>query len=91
MEKVVVGKIEEYDVYYLPEKDTIFCKNTAVPYDKMRIVLIERKYDRAQIKADLEAFIDGGLVELGCLTTTVENCEEINKNIKKIKRTWKRI
>ena len=32
-----------------------------------------------------------GMVSLGCLTTTLENCIEINKEIKKIKKDVKRI
>ena len=26
----IVGKIEGFDVHYVPEKDILFCKNTAI-------------------------------------------------------------
>ena len=92
MPNFVVGSIEDHDVIYVSEKDILFCKNTTVPYTKMREVLIEREYDRCEIKHDLIASIsDTGMVSLGCLTTTLENCIEINKEIKKIKKDVKRI
>lgn len=92
MPNFVVGSIEDHDVIYVSEKDILFCKNTSVPYNKMRGVLIDREYDRCEIKNDLIATIsDTGMVSLGCLTTTLENCIEINKEIKKIKKDVKRI
>ena len=90
MPNYVVGSIENYDVIYVSEKDILFCKNTTVAYDKMRAVLIEREYDRCEIKSDLIASISNDMVTLGCLTTTLENCIEINKEIKKIKKDVKR-
>lgn len=36
----IVGEVEGYPVIYIEEKDTIFCKNTAVKYS-----LLKRLYD----------------------------------------------
>lgn len=91
MSQHIVGKIEHYDVIYVPEKDIIFCKNTTVPYKLMKAVLIDREMDRVEIKSDLVASINKEIVQLGCLSTTVENCESINKQIKKIKISYGKI
>lgn len=85
----IVGSIEGYDVIYVSEKDIIFCKNTSVAYDKMRAILINRECDRGQIKNDLVVSVCDNSVALGCLTTTLDNCSKINKEIKKIKR-WEK-
>jgi hypothetical protein len=82
---IVVGKIEEYDVLYIPEKDVLFCKNTTVSYDLLKAALIDRKFDRTQLKADLVLSVDSEIVTLGCLNTNLENCESIYQTIKKIK------
>lgn len=81
----IVGKIEGFDVLYIPEKDVLFCKNTTVPYKHMKQLLIDREVDRAEIKNEMMATIDSNIVTLGCLTTSLENCENINKEIKKFK------
>ena len=47
--------------------------------------------DRVEIKSDLVASINKEIVQLGCLSTTVENCESINKQIKKIKISYGKI
>lgn len=91
MSQHIVGEIEHYDVIYVPEKDIIFCKNTTVPYKLMKAVLIDREMDRVEIKSDLVASINKEIVQLGCLSTTVENCESINKQIKKIKISYGKI
>jgi len=87
----VVGEIEGHEVLYISERDVLFCKNTTVPYKQMRLALFESHIDRTQIKNDLMLSIDGGIVALGCLTTTLENCKNINTNIKKIKNYGNRI
>ena len=81
-----VGIIEDNDVLYIIKKELIFCKNTTVPYDYMRKALFINKVDKTQLKHDLELVKDGNSISLGCLTTTMENCEEIYKNIKKIRK-----
>lgn len=42
----IVGEVEGYPVIYIEEKDTIFCKNTAVKYSLLKdymIVLSQEK------------------------------------------------
>ena len=77
-----VGNIQGYDVIYIPEKHTIFCKNTAVPVD-----LIERavygSLDRYNIpQKNLTIRKDSSIIEFGCLRTTVEHAKEILASIK---------
>lgn len=86
----VVGKIEGYDVLYLPEKELLFCKNTTMPYKTMRYALLEQKVDKLRLKHDLVMSVDERIVSLGCLITNMENIENINENIKRI-RNGKRI
>ena len=85
MNEVIVGKIEGHDVIYVPEKDILFCKNTTMPYKVMRLALLDSPVDRLELKSDLVMTVDHGIVQLACLTTTIENCIEINKQIKKVK------
>lgn len=88
--KEIVGKIENYDVIYLPEKDLVFCKNTTMPYLVMRKALIIDKIDRQELKEGLIMSINKEIVRLACLTTTLENIQQINTNIQKIKKNGKR-
>lgn len=85
----IVGKIENEDVLYILSKDILFCKNTTVPYDHIRKLLFINKVDKTQLKKDLEIYINKNTVTLGCLVTSMENCKQIYKNIKKIKRCQK--
>ena len=82
----VVGRIEEHDVIYILEKDILFCKNTTMPYKVMKSALLDSPIDRLHLKADLVMTVNCGVVQLACLTTSIENIKEINKNIKKIKK-----
>lgn len=80
-----VGEIQGHDVIYIPERNQIFCKNTAVNYS-----LIERIVRGSTIREkipekDLTITKDQGIVTLGCLTTTMENCLSIRKNVNKFK------
>lgn len=85
MDQIIVGKIEDYDVLYLPEKDIVFCKNTTIPYKTLKYILFEQKIDRIELKKNLMFYSDQNIISFGCLTTSLENCKEINKNIKKYK------
>jgi hypothetical protein len=91
MNQEIVGKIEGYDVIYLPEKDLVFCKNTTMPYEAMKVSLFDNPLDRLKLKKDLTMTKDGCIVHMACLTTNIENCIEINKKIKKIKQDGRRI
>ena len=79
-----VGRIEEHDVIFVPEKDIVFCKNTAIPYNKLKEALFS-SIDKIELTSDLTMKKELGLIQLGCLTTTIENCKEINLNIKKVR------
>jgi len=91
MQEKIVGKIEGYDVIYLPEKDMLFCKNTTMPYKVMKAALIDDPLDRLNLKKGLTMTKDGSIIHLACLTTNIENCIEINKKNKKIKQNGRRI
>ena len=86
MEQIVVGEIEGYDVLYIPERDIVFCKNTTIPYKVLKRILFEDTVDRVELKKDLMFYSNKNNISLGCLTTTLENCKLINKNIKKHKK-----
>ena len=84
----VVGTIEGYDVIYIEQRDTIYCKNTAVPF-KVIERIIKGNMDRDEIpEKNLVITKDNGTVSLGCLTTTMENCLNIRRSIYKIKKTY---
>lgn len=81
-----VGEVQGYPVYYIPEKDAIFCKNTTVGVDRIKETL-DSPYDRELIEEkELSVIKDRSVVYFGCLTTTTENISQINQNINKIKR-----
>ena len=82
MEQIVVGEIEGYDVLYIPERDIVFCKNTTIPYKVLKRILFEDTVDRVELKKDLMFYSNKNSISFGCLTTTLENCKLINKNIK---------
>lgn len=80
--KHIVGEIEGYPVYYIPDKDIIFCKNTAVKYS-----LLKKLYDspltmeRIEEKS-LDITKEEFFIKFGCLTTDKQNCQQIIKKIK---------
>lgn len=86
MDRIEVGTIEQYPVYYLPGKDIIFCKNTAIPYRKM----IDALYGSVELtefpEKNLTVRHTNSIVTLGCLTTTITNCNNIKRNVTKINK-----
>lgn len=79
--RAIVGNIQGYDIIYIPEKDILFCKNTAVPYNLLKEAVyggLER-YNIPQ--KNLVIRKNKGIIEFGCLTTTIENAKEILANI----------
>lgn len=88
MNTTVVGQIEEYDVLYVIEKDLIFCKNTAIPFEKIKS-LIKSSIDRESLKSDLVYTRRGSTITLGCLITDIGNCHQIIKTVNNIKRLIK--
>lgn len=83
--KHVVGEIDGHDVIYIPEKDVIFCKNTTLSFPLIERIL-KSKQERTSIpEKNLTVILDNGVVTLGCLTTTMENCLEIRQKVNKLK------
>lgn len=81
----IVGEVEEYPVIYIEEKDTIFCKNTAVKYSLLKR-LYDSPFSREKIEEkSLTITKEEHFVTFGCLTTTKEYCQTVIKNINKIK------
>lgn len=81
----IVGEVEGYPVIYIEEKDTIFCKNTAVKYSLLKR-LYDSPFSREKIEEkSLTITKEEHFVTFGCLTTTKEYCQTVIKNINKIK------
>ena len=76
----VVGSIDGYDVIYVEGKNMIFCKNTILPFP-----LIKRIIRGGLCRETIEEK-NLTITQLGCLTTTRENCEAIIKEVNKINK-----
>ena len=84
-EECKVGEIQGHDVIYIPSKDVIFCKNTAIKFSIIEKI-IRSNLERSEIpEKNLTITKDNGIVHLGCLTTTMENCLNIRRRINKLK------
>lgn len=82
----IVGFIEGHDVIYVPERNMLFCKNTAISYPLIERIIVKDKNQRTYVEEKkLQVTKDNGVISLGCLTTTMSNCLKIRNNIKKIK------
>lgn len=82
--QIKVGEIQGHDVIYVPEKDSIFCKNTIVKYKVIKHI-IKGSNLRSEIpEKKLVITKNDCVITLGCLTTTISNCNEISKNISKL-------
>ena len=81
MDKIEVGEIQGFPVYYIPNRRLLFCKNTIVPLDKMKEVL-DSGLNRHRIeRSKLTITKFDNIIELGCLTTTITNLNTIRKKI----------
>lgn len=80
----VVGSIDGYDVIYVEGKNVIFCKNTALPYPLIKRIIRGHVCRETIENKNLTITQDGSIIQLGCLTTTRENCESIIKEVNKI-------
>lgn len=88
---VKVGEIQGHDVIYIPEKDVIFCKNTTLSFPLIEKIIIKSSMDRTSIpEKELVITKDNNTIHLGCLTTTMENCQNIRKQVNKLKLKIKR-
>lgn len=84
-EECKVGEIQGHDVIYIPSKDVIFCKNTAVKFSVIEKI-IRSNLERSEIpEKNLTIIKDNGIVSLGCLTTTMTNYLNIRKRVRKQK------
>lgn len=79
--RVVVGNIQGYDVIYIPEKDILFCKNTAVPHNLLKEAVYGGLERYTIPQKNLVIRKNNGIIEFGCLITTTENAKEILANI----------
>lgn len=80
-----VGEIQNYDVIYIPERNQIFCKNTAVNFPIIERIIRGSTMRETIPEKDLTITKDMGIVTLGCLTTTMENCLDIRRKVNKLK------
>lgn len=78
---IVVGQIENHDVIYIAERDTVFCKNTTMPYRVMKRFMQGPMWREEFPEKKLHVEKDGALVSFGCLRTTLSNCNDIIKTI----------
>lgn len=82
----VVGSIDGYDVIYVEGKNMIFCKNTILPFPLIKRIIRGGLCRETIEEKNLTITQDGFIVQLGCLTTTRENCEAIIKEVNKINK-----
>lgn len=83
---VKVGEIQGHDVIYVPEKDVIFCKNTTLSFPLIERIIVKSSMDRTNIpEKELVIIKNNNTIHLGCLTTTMENCLQIRKQVNKLK------
>lgn len=83
--KIKIGEIQGYDVLYIPEKDMVFCKNTAVKLSVLDRIVKDSK-DIGEIpEKNLTIIKDNGTLTFGCLTTTYAAYKQMKKEINKLK------
>lgn len=80
-----VGEIQGHDVIYIPSKDVIFCKNTAVKFSVIEDIICSNLERNEIPEKNLTIIKDNGTVSFGCLTTTMANCLDIRKRVRKQK------
>ena len=82
----VVGKIQGYDVVYIPQKHLFFFKNTAIP-SKEIVEILKSKEQKIYIPAKkLWITKDSDIISFGCITTTIDNINNISKQIIKCQK-----
>lgn len=83
--QIQVGMIQGYPVLYFPTKDKVFCKNTVCNVSDLKR-LINSPFERELLEdKNLSIVKMGSSVDFGCLTTTIENVRQIERNINKLK------
>ena len=89
----IVGYLGIYPVALNIKDETLLCKGQQVPYFEMERIITD-SVDRQSID-NREDFmyskIDDMNVSIGCLTTTIENVQNIYKECKKVLRKNKNL
>jgi hypothetical protein len=83
--QVKVGEIQGNDVIYIPERNQIFCKNTSLNFSLIERIINSNTMRESIPEKNLVVTKDQGIVTLGCLTTTMENCLRIRRSVIKLK------
>lgn len=85
--RVKVGEIDGYEVIFIPEKDVVFCKNTAIKVPVIRR-MIESCYSREVCdEKSLTITKSGNSIHMGCLNTTKDNYASILRNVQHFKHS----
>lgn len=84
-DRYVVGEIQGYDVIYIPEKDIVFCKNTAIKLSVLDKAVKSHTISSTIEEKNLTITKDNGILCLGCLTTTLDNYRAMKRKISKLK------
>lgn len=84
-DKYVIGEIQGYDVIYIPSKDIVFCKNTAVKLSVLDRAVKDNALSSTIEEKDLTITKDNGTLHFGCLTTTLDNYQAMKRKISKLK------
>lgn len=84
-DRYVVGEIQGYDVIYIPEKDIVFCKNTAIRLSVLDEAVKSHTISSTIEEKNLTITKYNGTLCLGCLTTTLDNYRAMKRKISKLK------
>ena len=84
-DRYVVGEIQGYDVIYIPEKDIVFCKNTAIKLSVLDKAVKSHTISSTIEEKNLTITKDNSTLCLGCLTTTLDNYRAMKRKISKLK------
>ena len=84
-DRYVVGEIQGYDVIYIPEKDIVFCKNTAIKLSVLDKAVKSHTISSTIEEKNLTITKDNGTLCLGCLTTTLDKYRAMKRKISKLR------
>lgn len=85
MNKFKIGEIQGYDVLYIPERNSVFCKNTVVKVSTLDRI-VRSKEDKGEIpEKNLTITKDNNILCFGCLTTTMSEYKKMKRNISKLR------
>ena len=78
---MIIGNIEGNDVIYSASEDMVYCKNIAVPAEKL-IEGYEGGYDRYSLATNLVLRRNPFEVTMGCFKLTHDTSKQLIRNIK---------